>query len=271
MTKGSNPKRIKSKDVVPKGSIILKNTSPDLLWVGANSSVVTYDATGYEANRYLGGPGRLPGDGDGDGDDDGDSDNPLPDVDTVDMTDIENLTFEEYIDPSTKITKYNVYIKIRNGSSSAASVSGVDARIYDSSSSSYVAVNKTTTSTPTNNSPEFVTPTPSVPSVIFDRTGSTGVSWGWNDSSGFGSYDSISYEWIITTLKTGGTVISSGTKTYPSSSLSGIGDSGKTRQYKISSSQGDTPPSSSARWLKVRTVVVGTNGKNYYSAYSTAI
>ena len=110
-----------------------------------------------------------------------------------------------------------------------------------------------------------------MPSVIFDRTGSTGVSWGWNDSSGFGSYDSISYEWIITTLKTGGTVISSGTKTYPSSSLSGIGDSGKTRQYKISSSQGDTPPSSSARWLKVRTVVVGTNGKNYYSAYSTAI
>jgi hypothetical protein len=266
MTKGSNPKRIKSKDVVPKGSIILKSTSPDLLWVGANSSVVTYDETGYEVNRYLGGPGRTPGDGDENGDDDGDPDNPLPDVDTVDMTDIENLTFEEYVDPSTKITKYNVYIKIRNGSSSAASVAGVDARIYDAASSSYAP-----SPTPTYENPvSFVTPTPSVPSVIFDRSG-TAIAWGWNDSSGFGSYSSIYYEWKITTLKNGGTTISEGSSTYPSSSSYAIGNSGKTRKYRVSSAQGDTPASASARWLKVRTVVVGTNGKNYYSAYSTAI
>ena len=266
MTKGSNPKRIKSKDVVPKGSIILKSTSPDLLWVGANSSVVTYDATGYEVNKYLGGPGRPPGDGDGDGDDDGDPDNPLPDVDTVDMTDIENLTFEEYIDPSTKITKYNVYIKIRNGSSNAASVAGVDARIYDAASSSYAP-----SPTPTYENPvSFVTPTPSVPSVIFDRAG-TAIAWGWNDSSDLGSYSSIYYEWVITTLKTGGTTISQGSSAYPSSSSYAIGGSGKTRKYRVSSAQGDTPASASARWLKVRTVVVGTNGKNYYSAYSTAI
>jgi hypothetical protein len=267
MTKGSNPKRIKSKDVVPKGSIILKSTSPDLLWVGANPSVVTYDDTGYELNKYLGGPVG------GEGIDGEDLENllekensALPVIDTVDMTDIENLTFEEYVDPSTKITKYNVYIKIRNGSSKSTSVAGIDARIYDAASSSYVP-----SSTPTYVNPaSFVTPTPSVPSVIFDRAG-TAIAWGWDDSSGFGSYSSIFYEWVITTLKTGGTVISEGSSTYPSSSTYAIGSSGKTRKYRVSSAQGNTPASSSARWLKVRTVVVGTNGKNYYSAYSTAI
>jgi hypothetical protein len=267
MTKGSNPKRIKSKDVVPKGSIILKSTSPDLLWVGANPSVVTYDDTGYELNKYLGGPVG------GEGIDGVDLENllekensALPVIDTVDMTDIENLTFEEYVDPSTKITKYNVYIKIRNGSSNSASVAGIDARIYDAASSSYAP-----STTPTYVNPaSFTTPTPTVPSVIFDRVG-TAIAWGWNDSSGFGSYSSISYEWVITTLKTGGTTISEGSSTYPSSSTYAIGSSGKTRKYRVSSAQGNTPASSSARWLKVRTVVVGTNGKNYYSAYSTAI
>lgn len=266
MTKGSNPKRIKSKDVVPKGSMILKSTSPDLLWVGANPNVVTYDDTGYELNKYLGGPvGESGGEFVLENLLEQDGSN-LPVIDTVDMTDIENLTFEEYIDPSTKITKYNVYIKIRNGSSNSASVSGIDARIYDAATSSYVP-----SPTPTYVNPaSFVTPTPSVPSVIFDRAG-TAIAWGWDDSSNFGSYSSISYEWIITTLKTGGTVISEGTSAYPSSSTYTIGNSGKTRKYRVSSAQGDTPASASARWLKVRTVVVGTNGKNYYSAYSTAI
>jgi len=267
MTKGSNPKRIKSKDVVPKGSIILKSTSPDLLWVGANSSVVTYDDTGYEVNKYLGGPvGEIGLGGEELENLSLQEGSVLPVVDTVDMSDIENLTFEEYVDPSTKITKYNVYVKIRNGSSNPTSVAGIDARIYDAASSSYAP-----STTPTYVNPaSFITPTPTVPSVIFDRVG-TAIAWGWNDSSGFGSYSSISYEWVITTLKTGGTTISEGSSTYPSSSSYAIGSSGKTRKYRVSSAQGNTPASSSARWLKVRTVVVGTNGKNYYSAYSTAI
>ena len=270
MKSDKSKNRIPSKNITPGTPIILQKDSRDLIFLNPKN-VIIKDGSGFVYDKFSGGINTgTPGDGDTGGDD-GDPDNPLPFVDTVDMTDIESITFEEYVDPTTKITKYNAIIKIRNGSVNASSVVGVDARIYDSSSSSYVAVNKTTTSTPTNNSPEFVTPTPSVPSVIFDRTGSTGISWGWNDSNGFGSYDSISYEWIITTLKTGGTVISSGIKTHPSSALSGIGDSGKTRRYKVSSSQGDTPASASARWLKVRTVVTGTNGKKYYSNYSTAI
>lgn len=265
MTKSTNPKRIKGKDVVPKGSIVLKNTSPDLLWVGANPNVVTYDSTGYEVNKYLGGP-TNPEDPDdlGNSDDSGNSD--LPILDTVDMTDIESITYEQYFDPSTKIAKYNAYVKIRNGSSKSTSVVGVDARIYDAASSSYA-----TSNTPAYENPaSFVMPTPTVPSVVFDRTG-TAIAWGWNDSSGFGSYSSISYEWTITTLNTGGTTISQGSSAYPSTSSYSIGDSGKTRKYRVSSSQGDTPSSALPRWLKVRTVVVGTNGKNYYSAYSTAI
>ena len=270
MAKQPIPNRIPTKKVTRDLPLILDSNSRDLLWLRADE-VIVKESTGYAYSKYIGGPSVPPGDGSGDGDNNGGGDG-LPEIDTVDMTDIESITFEEYVDPSTKITKYNCMIKIRNGSKSAASVVGVDARIYDSASASYTAsYTNTTTESTVSNSPEFVTPTPSVPSVIFDRTGTTGVSWGWNDVSGFGSYSTITYEWIISTAKTGGTIISQGTKTYPSASYYGIGDSGKTRQYKISSSQGDTPPSSSARWLKVRAVITGTNGKKYYSSYSTPI
>lgn len=267
MAKQPIPNRIPNKKVTRDLPLILDSNSRDLLWLRADE-VIVKDATGYAYSKYIGGPATGSGDGSGQGDQDDEGGDSLPEVDTVDMTDIESITFEEYVDPSTKITKYNCMIKIRNGSKSSASVVGVDARIYDAASSSYTA---STATANTSNSPSFITPTPSVPSVIFDRTGSTGVSWGWNDVSGFGSYSSIEYEWIISTSSSGGTIISQGTKTYPSASYYGIGDSGKTRQYKISSSQGDTPPSSSARWLKVRAVVTGTNNKKYYSSYSRPI
>ena len=61
---------------------------------------------------------------------------------------------------------------------------------------------------------------------------------------------------------TGGTTIASGIKNYPSTSTYAIGNGGKSKKYRVSSGQGDLPASSSARWLKVRTVVTGTNGKN---------
>jgi hypothetical protein len=268
MKSNKSKNRIPSKNITPGTPIILEKNSPDLIFLNPKN-VIIKDGSGFVYDKFSGGINiGTPGDGDLVVDEDIDTDNPLPFVDTVDMTDIESITFEEYVDPTTKITKYNAIIKIRNGSVNSSSVVGVDARIYDSASSSYTASDAVSSN---SNSPTFITPTPTVPSVIFDRTGSTGISWGWNDSSGFGSYSSVTYEWVITTLKTGGTVISSGTKTYPSPSSYGIGDSGKTRKYRVSSSQGDTPPSSSARWLKVRTVITGTNSKKYYSNYSTAI
>lgn len=270
MANNKSPNRIPSKKITKGTPVILDKNSRDLLWLRANE-VITKDSTGYSYSKYLGGASAgLGGEGSEVQPIPGDGEFKLPVVDTVDMTDIESITFEEYVDPSSKITKYNAIIKIRNGSTNASSVVGVDARVYDAATSSYVAPIKTTTSTNTNNSPAFVTPTPSVPSVIFDRTGSA-IAWGWNDVSGLGSFESVKYQWTVTTSQTGGTTIASGTKDYPSASTYAIGNSGKSRKYRVSSGQGDLPASSSARWLKVRTVVTGTNGKKYYSSYSTPI
>ena len=257
-------KRIPSKNIAKTSKVVLKTTDPDLLWLRPDEAILKNDS-GYIYSRQISRPYFEDGSGgDGPPGDDEEKENDA-EVDTVDLSDIESITFEEYYDSASKTTKYNALIKIKNTSQSASTTVGVDARIYDAASSSYVSAANS------SNSSNFITPTPSVPSVIFDRTGSTGLSWGWNDSSGLGSYDSISYEWIVTTLKNGGTTVSSGSKAYPSSSSYGIGDSGKNRQYKVSSSGGDTAASSSARWLSVRAVVTGTNGKKYYSSYSTPI
>lgn len=55
-------------------------------------------------------------------------------VDTVEPEDIESITYEEYQDASTKITKYRAVIKIRNGSTNSQNVEGVDARLYNPAS-----------------------------------------------------------------------------------------------------------------------------------------
>lgn len=55
-------------------------------------------------------------------------------VDIPDPTDIESVTYEEYQDASTKITKYRAIIKIRNTSTSPENVEGVDARLYNPAS-----------------------------------------------------------------------------------------------------------------------------------------
>lgn len=262
-------KRIPSKNIAKTSKVVLKTTDPDLLWLRPDEAILRNDS-GYVYSKQVSRPyfeeesfslnnALLTEDIQSDGS-----------TDTVDLSDIESITFEEYYDAASKTTKYNAIIKIKNTSQYSSTTVGVDARIYDAATASYVAATGSATLNPSNSS-NFITPTPSVPSVIFDRTGSTGIAWGWNDSTGLGSYSSISYEWIITTLNSGGTIISSGTKDYPSASFYGIGDSGKTRQYKVSSSGGDTPASSAARWLSVRAVITGTNNKKYYSSYSTPI
>jgi hypothetical protein len=55
-------------------------------------------------------------------------------IDTVEPQDIESITYEEYQDASTKITKYRAIIKIRNGSTNPQNVEGVDARLYNPAS-----------------------------------------------------------------------------------------------------------------------------------------
>jgi hypothetical protein len=110
-----------------------------------------------------------------------------------------------------------------------------------------------------------------VPQVTFKRDG-TNISWGWNNVSGLGSFSSVSYEWIIsTTSGSSATSFRNGTISYTGSASRQIGTNGVMRTYRVSSRDGNVPATSSPRWLRVRTVVVGTNGTTYRSGYSTPI
>jgi hypothetical protein len=177
------------------------------------------------------------------------------------LSDIENITYQQYYN-SANAVRIKAIIKIRNSSKNKANVIGVDARNQPSG--------KTSSADPVI-PVGFTQPSPSVPSVAFDRTG-TAVAWGWNNVSGLGSYQSVTYQWEIrSSSSVTSTKISSGTKTYVSGGLLSIGDSGKTRNYRVSSAQGDTAATASQRWLRVRAVVLATDGKTYYSGYSTPI
>jgi hypothetical protein len=191
---------------------------------------------------------------------------PVVKKDVPDLSDIESITFQEDYDPATKLTTMTAFIKIRNSSDNKENIAGVDARIFDA------AAPRNDNKTPEGDPKKFITPAPTVPAVTFSRYGSNerSLAWGWNNSTGLGSYDSVSYEWIISTSSgKNATALDNGTKDFVASASKSIGDSGKNRTYRVSSSEGDTSATASPRWLRVRAVVVGTNGKTYYSQYST--
>ena len=191
---------------------------------------------------------------------------PVVKKDVPELSDIESITFQEDYDPATKLTTMTAFIKIRNSSINKENIAGVDARIFDA------AAPKNDSGSADVGSKKFITPTPTVPAVTFSRYGSsdTSLAWGWNNSSGLGSYESVSYEWIISTSAgKNAAALDNGTKDFVTSASKTIGDSGKTRTYRVSSYEEDTDATSSPRWLRVRAVVVGTNGKTYYSQYST--
>ena len=187
-------------------------------------------------------------------------------LDIPSLSDIESIVYEPYYDTVSKLQKVRALIKIRNSSNNPTNIAGVDARIYNPSTivPSVAAASAT-------QSVQFVTPSPGIPQVVFKRDGSS-ISWGWDNVSGLGSYQSVSYQWIIsTTNSTSGSVLDSGTLSYSTSGNKQIGIGGKIKEYRVSSRDGDTNPTSSPRWLRVRAVVVGTNGTTYSSSYSTPI
>lgn len=256
MTQDNN--RVDGKSVVTGPPIVLPKNSPDRVFVrrtvgidideGNSSNLVSPFSVG-------GGSGGLGGSTP--------TDPNLPVVisDIPQLTDIENITYQQYYDTFNSI-RIKAIIKVRNSSKNKANVIGVDARNQPSGQASATA-----TATPSG----FITPSISVPSVAFDRTG-TAIAWGWNNVSGLGSYQSVTYEWEIrSSSSTTSTKISSGTKSYVSSATLSIGSSGINKVYRVSSAQGDTPATASARWLRVRAVVLATDGKTYYSGYSTPI
>lgn len=257
--------RVDQKRVVSGAPVLESEDSPALVFLRPGVPIIVGKGKSASLVTPFGISGVGSGTGDaGDGNEDENPDKPGeedPGTDKPELTDIEEITYEQYFDSYNSI-RYNAILKVRNSSKKKDLVIAVDARNTPAGQTSDVGSEVQTT---------FVTPTPTTPSVVFDRTG-TAIAWGWNNSTGLGSYTSVTYEWEIrVSSSTTSTKISSGTKTYTSSGSYPIGDSGKSRIYRVSSGQGDTPATASARWLRVRTVVVGTNGKKYYSTYSKPI
>ena len=257
---------IDKKEIVEGAPIVEAENSPVFVFLRRDRALTV--GTGKSASLIspfaIGGVG-TDGEGDGTGTGAGgdDPETPVDPSDVPSLTDVEEITYEQYFDAYNSI-RYNAILKVRNSSKKKDEVIGVDARNTQKSEGSQSASGTQTGS-------NFITPTPTVPSVAFDRTG-TAIAWGWNNSTNLGSYESVSYEWEIrATSSSSGSVISSGTKEYAASGSYAIGNSGKSRRYRVSSGDGDTAATASARWLRVRAVVVGTNGKTYYSRYSNPI
>jgi hypothetical protein len=187
-------------------------------------------------------------------------------LDVPQLTDIQSINFEPYYDTTSKLQKVRAIIKIKNSSKNPSGVESVDTRIFNPNT---VIVKVDTLGA--NQSAQFVTPAPGTPEVVFKRDGTT-ISWGWDNVTGLGSYKSVSYEWIISSSSSSNaSTLSNGMEDYSTSTGLPIGINGVTKQYRVSSKDGDTSSTSAARWLRVRTKVVGTDSNTYYSSYSTPI
>lgn len=252
-------KNTDKKKVVEGAPIVEPENSPALVFLRKDRALTVGVGKSAEIATPFGiGGAGGPGDGPENPED---PEEPVDPTDKPDLSDIEEITFEQYFDSFNSI-RYNAILKVRNSSKRKDQVIAVDARNTPKG-----GADESGNETPGS----FVIPTPTMPSVIFDRTG-TAIAWGWAQSTSLGSYSSVSYEWEIRSgSSTSSTLISSGTKPFAASGSFPIGDSGKSRRYRVSSGDGDTPATSSARYLRVRAAVVGTNGKTYYSRYSNPI
>ena len=259
-------KRIDKKDVTDGQPLVLPVGHPDTVFLNPNNYIqIKGTITDYSKYQLSGAYSNLSGTPEN-------GEIPLMSsgsflvnqLDAPQLTDIESVTYTKYYDTITKEEKIKAVLKIRNSSKNPNSVAGVDARIWDPNLFSVVSSAQVVGAT-------FTTPTPSTPVVVFKRD-TDAIAWGWNDVSGLGSYSSLRYEWIIsTTSSPSATALDSGTKPYSNSGSFKIGTSVNTKQYRVSSKEGDTPATSSSRWLRVRAVVTGTDGKEYFSSYSSPL
>lgn len=115
-------KRVSDKQVVRAGAIIISSANQELVWMDPKSIIVSDDSK-FTYDKYLGGYpfGIFSRDKD-------DNQDPDPDRgDTVELSDIEEITYEPYYS-TTKELKYRAILKIRNSSDSKEDVIGVDAR-----------------------------------------------------------------------------------------------------------------------------------------------
>jgi hypothetical protein len=130
------PKRLPQSNVVQGTLPVLNENNADAFFLKPNSFLkikdgsVTYDnyltsasaispiaASQPDLNGLISSSGILPV--------------PIIKPDTVELTDIESITYEQYYDSVSKIVKYKAILKIRNSSINNTEVQGVDARIYN--------------------------------------------------------------------------------------------------------------------------------------------
>lgn len=263
----SSNKRLSLSDLNRGRIIVLAENSPETIFAHPSTYLVV-KGTSLDYTKYLTASLYSPGVENlyinVDGDTLVDSAEPEQLFDIPELTDIESITYEPYYDIATKVQKVRAILKIRNSSSNKLNVEGVDVRIFNPNTTIQIAAK-------TAPAQQLITPTPAVPSVYFKRDG-TAISWGWNNVSGLGSYSSVRYEWIISSSSSSSApALTSGVEFYSSSSSYNIGTSNVIKTYRVSSRDGDISPTSSARWLRVRSVVTGTDGVEYFSLYSTPI
>jgi hypothetical protein len=140
-------KRVPSQQVVKPPVITVSEDNPDLALFGPYEVAIKAGSQTVYSTYQAGPPtaAQLAGTGVGSGFTGGDTTYTNPGkttyvepkavlVDIPDPTDIESVTYEEYQDASTKITKYRAVIRIRNTSTSPENVEGVDARLYNPAS-----------------------------------------------------------------------------------------------------------------------------------------
>lgn len=84
--------------------------------------------------------------------------------------------------------------------------------------------------------------------------------------SGNGSFTGMEFE--IRTTAGGGTLLASGTRSYPGAGSYPYSAGGTVWAFRCGTTDGDISYSSSARYARVRTVMLGTNGTTYYGTWS---
>jgi hypothetical protein len=119
----------------------------------------------------------------------------------------------------------------------------------------------------------FVAPTAPAPSWTsgsnFQRiTGSSILRWYTDYPSISGDGSIVGMEFQIRTTAGGGTLLASGQRAYPGAGSYPYSGGGTVWAFRCGTSDGDISYSASARFARVRVVMLGTNGTTYYGTYS---
>ncbi len=136
MTKEQKPSRLPKANVVQGNLPVLDENNPDALFISPNKYLkVKGGSLSSGFDNYLTGISGLETGGTTLNSILSTSNKVIPVVpakeDTVDLTDIESITYEQYYDSVKNLIKYKAIVKIRNSSINKTNVQGVDARIYN--------------------------------------------------------------------------------------------------------------------------------------------